>query len=194
MNPGDALVLGEELGGQFSYHVLNTTGPAMIHVTSSRRPELVLFGQHQRLLTPLAVNAGNRIMVTGNRPDEITVSKFTPNQPDQKRVVSSEVNDVIRAMVELGGTYPDVVQALQEAKAAGTLESRFEVDALPEAGRLYDREPVEKDGQVAESESASSKKGFFARMLPTWGKKSTHDDDSSGEKMEKIASVSTDSE
>lgn len=194
MNPGDALVLGEELGGQFSYHVLNTTGPAMIHVTSSRRPELVLFGQHQRLLTPLAVNAGNRIMVTGNRPDEITISKFTPNQPDQKRTVSNDVNDVIRAVVELGGTYPDVVQALQEAKAAGTLESRFEVDALPEAGRSYDREPAEEDNELAESESASPKKGFFARMLPPWGNKTTHDSDITEDEVEKITSAGTDSE
>ena len=42
-------------------------------------------------------------------------------------------------MVELGGAYPDVVQALQEAKTAGTLASRFEIDALPKAGRTYDR-------------------------------------------------------
>ena len=43
---------------------------------------------------------------------------------------------MIRAIVELGGTYPDVVQALQEAKASGTLASRFEIDALPRAAEL----------------------------------------------------------
>ena len=61
-----------------------------------------------------------------------------PHEADQKRVVSSRVDDVIRAIVELGGTYPDVVQAIQEAKAAGCLEGRFEIDALPEAGRSYE--------------------------------------------------------
>ncbi|MFH1264652.1 MAG: hypothetical protein ABIK89_02940, partial [Planctomycetota bacterium] len=49
------------------------------------------------------------------------------------------VDEVIRAIVELGGTYPDVVQALQEAKHNGVLSSRFEIDALPEAGRTYQR-------------------------------------------------------
>ena len=34
----------------------------------------------------------------------------------------------------------DVVQMLQQAKAAGTLGSRFEVDALPEAGRAFERQ------------------------------------------------------
>ncbi len=139
MNPNDALVLGERLGGQFSYHVLATTGPPMIHVTGSRRPEIVLFGQDQRLLTPLAINAGTQVMITSIGPDEISVSKFSVDQADQKRVVSTRVDEVIRAVVELGGTYPDVVQALQEAKAAEALPSRFAVDALPTAGRSYDR-------------------------------------------------------
>ncbi len=119
MNHNDSLVMGENLGGQFGYHVLNTSGPPMIHVTRSKRPEIVLFGADQELSTPLAVEAGNQIMVTGNKPGEITVSRFTVHQPDQKRIVSTRVDDVVRAIVALGGTYPDVVQALQEAKAHG---------------------------------------------------------------------------
>ena len=38
----------------------------MIHVTRNRRAEVVLFGLNQRFLTPLALNAGNQIMVTSN--------------------------------------------------------------------------------------------------------------------------------
>ena len=138
-NPHDPMVQGESLGGQFSYHVLDVAGPPMIHVTRSRRPELVVFGHDQRLHTPLTVEAGNQIMIIGSRSGEIAVSKFAVGQPDQKRTVSDRVDEVIRAIVELGGTYPDVVQALQEAKAKGCLSGRFEVDALPEAGRSYDR-------------------------------------------------------
>jgi hypothetical protein len=155
MNPADALVLGEKLGGQFSYHVLGTDGPPMIHLTRSRRPEIVLFGGRQRFLTPLAVTAGNQVMVTSCGPDEVAVSKYSVEEADQKRVVSVDVDEVIRAIVELGGTYPDVVQALQEAKAAGALPSRLEVDALPEAGRTYDRlagaedEVEDRDRQAA---------------------------------------------
>jgi len=139
INPHDSLVMGERIGGQFSYHVLGTSGPAMVHVTRSRRPEIVLFGQDQQFVKPLAVNAGNKIMVTSVGPGEISVSMYAVGEPDQKRAVSNRVNDVIRAIVELGGTYPDVVQALIEARQAGALQSRFEVDALPAAGRSYDR-------------------------------------------------------
>ena len=78
-------------------------------------------------------------MVTSQGGDEIVVSKYSSTEGDQKRTIPTRVDDMIRAIVELGGTYPDVVQALQEAKSTGAISSRFEVDALPEAGRVYDR-------------------------------------------------------
>lgn len=158
--PNDPVVMGENLRGQFSYHVLDTQGADMVHVTRSRRPEVVLFGRDQRFRLPFAVDAGNQIMVVGRRGDEIAVSRFAVGEPDQQRVVSTDIDEVIRAIVELGGTYPDVVQALQEAKAAGALTSRFEVEALPEAGRTYDR--VAKAGQEeAAVDDEKSGSGFF---------------------------------
>lgn len=155
MCPEDSLVKGENFGEQFSYHVLDTKGPAMIHVTRNRHAEVVLFGMNQRFLTPLVLNAGNQIMVTSSKEGEISVSKFVPHEADQKRTVSNRVDDVIRAIVELGGTYPDVVQAIQEAKAAGCLEGRFEIDALPEVGRSYEttkEEEKEKEKEEKKSE------------------------------------------
>jgi flagellar basal body P-ring protein FlgI len=140
MNPNDPMIRGEQLGGQFGFHLVDGSEPPMIHVTRSRRPEVVLFGRDQCFSTPLALEAGNRILVTSHKPGEIVVSKFAANEADQKRVVSTRIDEVIRAIVELGGTYPDVVQALQQAKAAGALTGRLEVDALPTAGRAYDRQ------------------------------------------------------
>lgn len=146
MNSRDPLVRGENLGDAFSYHLLDAKGPPMVHVTRSYRPEVVLFGHDQRLATPLVLEAGQRILINAERGDQITVSRFSPDEPDQKRVVSTKVDEVIRAIVDLGGTYPDVVQALQQAKAARALASKLEMDALPTAGRTYDR-PGGREGE-----------------------------------------------
>jgi flagellar basal body P-ring protein FlgI len=156
MNPNDGLVAGERLGDQFSYHVLDAAALPMIHVTRNRRPEVVLFGREQRFLAPLALNAGPQIMVTGANADEIAVSKYAVGESDQKRIVSTRIDEVIRTVVELGGTYPDVVQLLQEAKAANVLTTRFEVDALPEAGRTIERLAADgKKGTADEGETGS---------------------------------------
>jgi hypothetical protein len=152
MNARDPLVLGEDLGGQFSYHVLDTQGPPMVHVTRSKRPEVVLFGVEQRLVLPLSLDAGKQIQVNSHGNEEessVTVSRFAKDEPDQKRVTSTKVDDVIRAIVALGGTYPDVFQALQQAKATHALESRFEIDALPQGGRTFDR-GTEHEGEDEE--------------------------------------------
>ena len=99
-----------------------------------------MFGKDQHFELPLVLDAGKNILVNGQSGDKITVSKFSPGAEPQQRVVSSSVEDVIRAIVDLGGTYPDVVQALQQAKKDGSLTSRFAVDALPQSGRQYDHD------------------------------------------------------
>lgn len=139
MNDHDPFVQGEKLGGQFHYHVLDVPGPDMVHVTRSHLPEVSLFGKDQEFKLPMVLDAGRSIMVNGLSGGKITVSKFSAGTDPQQRVTSARVDDVVRAIVELGGTYPDVVQALQQAKNDGALMSRFEVDALPQPGRTYDR-------------------------------------------------------
>jgi flagellar basal body P-ring protein FlgI len=166
MNPRDSLVKGDSFGGQFNYHALDVSGPPMIHVTRSRVAEIVVFGRDQRFLTPLAVNAGNDILVKSNGGDEIVVSKYSVKDGDQKRTVSSRVDDVIRAVVELGGTYPDVVQAVQEAKNMGALSSRLEVDALPEAGRAYERIAQGEKDQSGEQSEATHVKSTPTSPVP----------------------------
>jgi hypothetical protein len=158
MNENDSLVKGENLGGQFHYKVLDVAGPPMVHVTRNRLAEIVQFGAGQQLITPLAINAGAQILISSPGGDEISISKHTVDEGDQKRIVSKSLDEVIRAVVELGGTYPDVVQALTEAKSCGALASRFEVDALPDAGRSYDRVVKDKDGKSEDSEKDAKDK------------------------------------
>lgn len=159
MNPLDAKVRGENIGKHFAYHVLASDGPPMIHVTRSRRPEIVLFGEDQKFKAPLSLEAGPQIMVNSLGKDQIAISRFNVGRPDQKRIVSLQVGEVIRAVVDLGGTYPDVVQMLQHAKATKSLPSRFEIDALPQAGRRYDRVAEESlpDGGEPNSEEPLAK-------------------------------------
>ncbi len=129
------LTRGEVLQDQFRLHVLDTAGPPMVHISRSRHAEIVLFGRNQRLRGPVSLEAGKDILVVCRKPGEVTVSRFAVGEPDQRRSVSDRLEDIIRAIAELGGTYPDVVQALQEAHAAGALEGRLEIDALPQVGR-----------------------------------------------------------
>jgi hypothetical protein len=102
------------------------------------------------------LDAGPKILVNGLSGGQIKVSNF--GETTQQRIVSTNVEEVIRAVVELGGNYPDVVQMLQQAKQTGAMESRFRVNALPEVGRelvMRDREDSSEDEESSTIEKAS---------------------------------------
>jgi hypothetical protein len=168
MNKNDPFLRDEYLGQRFHYHLLDVPGPDMIHVTRSHLPEIVLFGSGQQFQLPLLLDAGKNIMVNGLAGGKITVSRFDAGTEAAQKVVSTRVDEVIRAIVELGGTYPDVVQALQQAKADGALLGRFEVDALPQPGRPFDRHRIARpdEGDAAPSPGADEDRIEVASPLP----------------------------
>ena len=74
-------------------------------------------------------------------------------------------------MTDLGASYPDVVQALQQAKKKGALQGRFAIDAIPSGGRRYDRGSTSashdlKDGN-AEANENTARTMKTARMRRT---------------------------
>jgi flagellar basal body P-ring protein FlgI len=134
----------------FSLHTLPTTGEPIIHLTQHRRSEIVLFGNDQSFQTPMAVRAGNHILVTAQPgKNMITLSRYQIGQPDKRREVPNRVADVIRTAVEFGASYPDVAQMLLQASKQQNLTSRIEIDALPQGGREYVRasDPAKPEGR-----------------------------------------------
>ncbi|HUS38898.1 MAG TPA: flagellar basal body P-ring protein FlgI [Pirellulales bacterium] len=131
MDQTNPIVRGEYLKNRFHLHVVECTGPSMIHIARSFRPEIVLFGSRQNLRTPLILDAGEHIRVNGTKDGRVSVKNFAPGMEDSQIEVSARVDEVVAAIVGVGGTYPDVVQALVQAKASHSLDCRLEVDAIP---------------------------------------------------------------
>jgi hypothetical protein len=130
MNHALPLIRGERLGDACFLHVLDVKGPPLVHVTRSHRPEIVLFGVEHPIATGLRAEAGPSIVIVVDGSTAI-VSCFAAGQADQRLEVPATVDAVTRAIVDLGGTYPDAVQFLQQASSGHFLESRLAFDALP---------------------------------------------------------------
>jgi len=166
-NPLDQTIRGEMLGdqfGQFSYHGISSRTTPMVHITSKKYPEIVLFGTDIFLKQPFAVNAGPTIYVNGQSPGGVVVTRIETSGIDEKRTVSHRLDDIIRAVVDMGGTYPDVVQLLREADMNRVLSCRLEIDRLPEPDRVYRRQnDDEQEEEFAEEEKPKS---FWERWNP----------------------------
>ena len=145
-NPRDPLVRGEVLAdGKVSYHVVPTTGEPMIHFAKSQRPEIVLFGTDVRLAPPTYLEAGKShdILVKGLDDEHIKVVRFVPGHDDLTEICSPELTQIIPAILKVGGDYTDVLQVMQQAKKKGFVTARIAIDALPQPGRIYERDDNE---------------------------------------------------
>jgi flagellar basal body P-ring protein FlgI len=165
MNRNDPYIKGENLSDKLTLHVIRSQATPMVHVTRSVRPELVLFGDDQWLQAPFTLEAGKTTVVKGESPGRVVVSRFALGEPDREVITTARVEDIVRAVIEAGGHYPDVVQFLHAAKVSGALASRFEVEAVPQAGRLYDRprQDASGDGESGNFEVLGSLPNLFGR-------------------------------
>lgn len=149
LDKNDQFIRGERLGirensesrdHEYKLHVLQTSGPPLVHVTLRTRPEIVVFGSHQEFSSPMYVSAGKNIMVTAQPgATSISLAKFQPGKPDERKEVSMRIADVIRAANDLGANYPDILQLLADASKQKNMEIPVAVDKLPAAGRAYYR-------------------------------------------------------
>ena len=179
LNPNDPTVNGEKLGDQFRLHVIPSQADPVIHVTRRKKAEIVLFGERQQFLPPLAVNAGNHIWVTARvGTDGVVVSRYEPGKEDQRLEVSQNVDDVIRAVVDVGGSYPDVVQMLVQAERQHNLPGQIAIDALPQAGRIFQRRETET--QLA-SAARVGNENYAPNMFPKVDEDSEEKESSSEE-------------
>ena len=136
----DPLVSGQVLGKSFGYHTIGSKADPVIHFSKSNRPEIVVFGDAQHIDPPAFLFAGKDIMIKAVDREKLKVSAFQPSKETESVFCAPTVDDLIHAIVDLGGGYQEVLTAIQAAKKGGYLDARVEVGALPSSTRSYDRE------------------------------------------------------
>ncbi len=140
LDPNDPFIRGEKLNDQFMLHVLKTKGAPLVHLTNRRKAEVVLFNAEQEFQPPLALKAGEHILITTPSGSKtVAVSRYELDRSDRRQEVPLRIADVIRAVTDMGASYPDVAQMLIQADHQRNLPGELKLDALPKAGRVYER-------------------------------------------------------
>lgn len=143
MNKNDDFIRGEPINkGDYTLHLIKSPGEELVHLTTHRVPQVVVFGADQRLRTPINLSAGRHIVITAPAgSDTVTLSRFQAGRDDRQLTRTTRLADVIRGLGELDASYPDVAQMLVQANRQKNLMGRLELDALPQPGRYYHRAP-----------------------------------------------------
>ncbi|MCA9200036.1 MAG: flagellar basal body P-ring protein FlgI, partial [Planctomycetales bacterium] len=152
-NPRNPTVQGQVLGDILVMHHVPSDQEPMVHVRRQGRPEMVMFGSQVQLQAPFALFAGHDIMVKSDG-DKVKVIRFhvSPDRGDQVRYCRFDLQEIVKAMVELGGSYADVITVIMEAKEKGCFGGRVVFDALPKSGRQYTPEIADEADEPFESE------------------------------------------
>jgi hypothetical protein len=136
----DPALQGELLNKSFWVHRVAPGSPGLVHLCSSRRAEIVLFGQDAMLAPPFEFLVGDAVKFTitaGNDDEHCTVTRFSLDRAGEPvretRQCSLKLEDLLHTLAAEGGTYPEAVALLRQVSDCRCLNCPVAVDQLPQA-------------------------------------------------------------
>lgn len=154
----------------FSLYIVDSEGPPLVHVSRSRRSEIVIFGRQLKLLPPIVLDSGPILLNASLYDDKLEISKIVASRDsdgDVKISTSLDLAEVVKRTANLGATYPDLVSMLETADRHKNLPGKLVVDAVPSANSKYLEAVLGKDftakrdSAVKRTSAESSRPGFF---------------------------------
>lgn len=124
----------------FALYIVDSEGPPMVHLSRTRRTEIVLFGREQKLLPPMMLDGGDILVNASEADEKVELSKIIVSAggaSDMKAMCPPEVGQVIREAANLGATYPQIVAILDQAARRRNLPGQLAMDAVPLPGPEY---------------------------------------------------------
>lgn len=153
-------VRGELLNESFWLHRVPGNTPPLVHISSTRRAEIVLFGEEPFLKAPFSFLAGEFTVTSAADDTQCTVTRVPlRGGPACRKQCSLKLADMLRTFAELGGMYPEAVELLEQARDCKCLSCRVRMDALPQVTSVY---ALVKAGQAA----SSGKQDDVLEILP----------------------------
>jgi hypothetical protein len=147
-NERNVLVQGDYLNNSFWLHRVAPKTAPLVHISTNHRAEIVVFGEEPVLRPPFAFHTADFTITAAAEDEYCTVSRYPAGGAVEKRQCKSlRVAEVLRVMAELGGTYPEVVEMLDQASRCQCLSCRLKFDALPLATSVFDLDKAGK-GQL----------------------------------------------
>jgi flagellar basal body P-ring protein FlgI len=155
----------------FSLYVVDSEGPPLVHVSRTRRSEIVVFGRQQKLVPPIVLDTGAIFLNASENDDKIELSKIVPSRfgdSDVKLTTSLELADIVRKTASLGATYPQIVSILEAANRQKNLTGQLVVDAVPASNRVYLEAVLGKDTTAKRDDALKRTSAESARPGRRW--------------------------
>ena len=129
-SPNEPAVEGQWLADDFYFHVVPSTTESMLHLSRSKRPEIVVFGEKQAVSDNfLYVETGLTIQALGD--GRVKIIRYMPQQGEIRKTCSAQLVELIPQLADLGCDYTVLVNMFREAMSGDMLQTRLVVNAVP---------------------------------------------------------------
>jgi flagellar basal body P-ring protein FlgI len=165
-NPEDPIVAGDWLAGGFHLHEIDTDASPLIHFSTKKRPEIVVFGKPPTINSDfLYVESG--LTIRGADDETLSLTAYSAEFEKEQRTCANEVVDLIRALADLGYGYSHQAKVLLAAEQDQMLSAQIAINATPKLDnrrRMADSQSAKEKGAAAEKPTrVSSLMNLFKR-------------------------------
>ncbi len=126
---------GTLVNHSFWLHHVAPGSPGMIHLTTERRCEIVLFGDSPKLRGPFTLPVGADFTVhvpAGSGEATVTrIVKVKSDLEERRLSCKADLASVLLAIGRAGGGYPEAVELIRRADRAQVLSAPVVIDAIP---------------------------------------------------------------
>jgi flagellar basal body P-ring protein FlgI len=128
-------VRGQLVNHSFWLHSVATGSTGMVHLTTDRRCEVVLFGDNIKLRGPFILPIGGEFTISLPADgEEVAITRIVKAKGDlvEKKLTSpSDLQSVLLTVGRLGGGYNEAVELIRRADRARVLTASVVIDAIP---------------------------------------------------------------
>lgn len=152
-NEDDPIVTGDFLPEGFFLHEVDSTADPVVHFSTHKRAEIVIFGSKASLANDfLYVQSG--LTIKGGSDGTISITAYSPDFDKQQRVCSNQVADLVRTLSELGYGFGDQLKILRQASQNEKLNAEIAINAAPKLNKTRSSpQRVSSDYEDIEPES-----------------------------------------
>lgn len=131
----NAAIRGMLINNSYWLHQVAPGSPGMIHLTSDRRCEVVLFGNDIKLRGPFTLPVGSeytiRVPSIGGEATVTRIVKVRGDLQEKKLKCPTDLAAVLVTMGKLGAGYAESVELIRRADKAEVLSAQVVLDAIP---------------------------------------------------------------
>ncbi|MCH2182153.1 MAG: flagellar basal body P-ring protein FlgI [Mariniblastus sp.] len=171
-SPDDPGVEGQWLADDFYFHVIPSTTDSLLHLSRSKRPEIVLFGEQQSVSDNfLYVETGLTIQALGN--GKVKIIRYMPQQGEVRKTCSAQLAELIPQLADLGCDYTVLVNLFRETMDSDMLQTRLVVNAVPRIRKpeeLTGDNPGDSAELASETDTLSAEEDSASQVSALTGK------------------------